>query len=89
VVRFLVSLSDFFFSKSSIMALELLFNFKHSREFCNRNNFLCACVKLHGLRVRKPTNSTGPRIFDNNLVVIRILKTGVRLAPLFSFVGNL
>jgi hypothetical protein len=84
VVRFLVGLSDLFFPKSSIMALELLFNFKHGREFCDRNSFLCANVKLHGLRVTKSTSSTGPRFFDNTLVLYPHLKNRCSISATFQ-----
>jgi hypothetical protein len=88
VVRFLVGLSEFFFSKSSIMDLELLFNFKHSRKFCDLNSFLCACVKLHGLRVTKPTSSNSPRFFDNTFVVDPNLKNRCSISATFQLCGK-
>ena len=66
------------------MALELLFNFKHGREVCDRNSFLCAYVKLHGLRITKPTSSTGPRFFDNTYIVDPYLKNSCSISATFQ-----
>ena len=70
------------------MVLELLFNFKHSREFCDLNSFLCSCVKLHGLRVTKTSNSTGPRFFDNTFVVGSRFKNSSSVSTTFQLCGK-